>query len=81
MNNTIRHLANGDFEVLPMTAPRVDYTSKFFVYNFETDEYLSDGDCIPIPFDSRSDAFKYTFGDEIIKTYAQLPIHIKNRLI
>ena len=73
MNNTIVKV-KGDFIVLK--DPKV--MSKFFLYNFEEDEYVTlDDGVTPIPFDNRFDAYRYIQGDEVVHTYEQLPKHIK----
>ena len=73
MNNTIINTGN-DFVVI--NDPSI--VNKFFIFNFEDQEYLTDRDGItPIKFDSRFEAYKFVSGDEIVKSYKELPKHIK----
>lgn len=91
MNNTIKHLANGDFTVIYQEQKRILptqqqfdlYKDKYFIYNFETDEYLRDEQdkmklCI---FKSRSIAMNYVDEDEIVVSFDKLPMRLKLELL
>jgi len=91
MNNTIKHLDNGDFTVIYQEQKRILptqqqfdlYKDKYFIYNFETDEYLRDEQdkmklCI---FKSRSIAMNYVDEDEIVVAFDKLPMRLKLELL
>ena len=91
MNNTIIKHANGDFTVIYQEQKRILptqqqfdlYKDKYFIYNFETDEYLRDEQdkmklCI---FKSRSIAMNYVDEDEIVVSFDKLPMRLKLELL
>lgn len=74
MNKTIQHL-DKDFVVLK----NANIKNKFFIYNFETDEFRTNLDGItPCKYDNKYKALNYDLGNsEIIVGYSKLPDHVK----